>query len=165
MQLLRCPKAMLWVWVTLWRSCSDGVSLIAGWGSPQWSSASLEASLSDVSCWVPWRWRHGCRGPGVPWCRRSGFFLAVPHCLVAATHRQHRRHTPAFRHLPPKEGCRKPELQCKPCDTGARWIPRSRSLSGYRWTQIAGQSGILSISRPYFWSFRLSERSSSHTII
>ena len=39
------------------------------------------------------------------------------------------------------------------------------ACQAYRWTQIAGQSGILSIPRLYFWSFRLTERSSSHTLV
>ena len=55
-----------------------------------------------------------------------------------------------------------------PCDRGARWIPRSllsfpKAFQGCWRTQTAGQSGILSISRPYFWPFRLSERISTHT--
>ena len=53
---------------------------------------------------------------------------------------------------------------------GARWIPRSllsfpKAFQGCWRTQTAGQSGLLSVSRPYFWSFLLPERISTHTLV
>ena len=141
---------------------------------------------------VPCCWRPGGWGSGVPWHWRPGCLLVVPHCLVAPKRRQHHR---LDHHAcdPPAGtlciGCcldmqRRDGLSpstwstlsavgqpsAVPCDTGARWIPRSllsfpKAFQGCWRTQTAGQSGILSISRPYFWSFRLSERISTQTLV
>ena len=40
---------------------------------------------------VPWCWRLGGLGSGVQWCWRPGYLLAVPHCFVVPTRRQHHR--------------------------------------------------------------------------
>ena len=135
-------------------------------------------------------WRPGGRGSGIPWHWRPGCLPVVPHCLVAPTRRQLQRLD--HHACDPPDGtlcirCCLDTQRCDvlspstwstlsavgqpsavPCNTGARWIPQSllsfpEAFEGCWQTQTAGRIGIVSISRPCFWSFHLSERISTHT--